>query len=277
MLDVVGFASGSPLSVLAMQRLAREHRLRGIVLPPRSPGGWRGVARRWLRGAPADPFEGIDAPRWTLAQAVATRPDAVVVASFPSLLPRAAFGNARLGAFNLHMSLLPRHRGVDPVFSTYWEDDREAGVTVHWLDAGVDSGPIAAQVARPLPRGLPSRELYTLLARDGVDAMSGVLAAVAHDRAARMPQDAARATRRDAPTIAALRVPAAQWPCERAWHVLAGLGDQYHGLLEGPHRHGRATGFRVGATATPGRIETAPRGYIIHCADGVVEVEKAAH
>lgn len=275
MLDVVGFASGSPLSVLAMQRLARDHRLRAIVLPPAPRAGWRGVARRLLRGAPRDPFEGIEAPRWTLAQAMQARPDAVVVASFPALLPVAAFAGARLGAFNLHMSLLPRHRGVDPIFSTYWDDDRQAGVSVHWLAAGVDRGPVAAQAARPLPRGLASRELYAALSRDGVDTMSAVLAALAQGRAGRVPQDAARATQRNARAIAALRVPAAQWPCERAWHVLAGLGDQYHGLLDGPFRHGRALGYRAGVPSMPGHIETTPVGYVVHCLDGVVDVGAA--
>jgi methionyl-tRNA formyltransferase len=45
---------------------------------------------------------------------------------------------------NIHISLLPWNRGADPNFWS-WFDGTPKGVTIHWVDAGIDSGPIVAQ------------------------------------------------------------------------------------------------------------------------------------
>lgn len=44
---------------------------------------------------------------------------------------------------NFHGSLLPRHCGKHPVFWTLWHGDRETGITLHHMDAGIDTGDIA--------------------------------------------------------------------------------------------------------------------------------------
>lgn len=49
------------------------------------------------------------------------------------------------GALNLHPSLLPRHRGSTPIPAAILAGDRETGVTLFWMDDGVDTGPIIAQ------------------------------------------------------------------------------------------------------------------------------------
>jgi len=64
---------------------------------------------------------------------------------WPRLVPPAVLGGFREGALSYHPSLLPRHRGPDPYFWTVYCGDREAGVSILWLDAGVDTGPIVAQ------------------------------------------------------------------------------------------------------------------------------------
>ena len=156
-LRVVGFASGSPQSQAAMARVAREHQLLAIVMP--KP---RRVLRRFVSralGGAINPLARLGAPivhEFDLSQ---FRPDIIVVASFPRILPAAAIASARLGGLNLHLSLLPRHRGIDPIFSTYWDNDCDAGVTVHWMNEDIDGGDIAEQKALPLARGWPSREL----------------------------------------------------------------------------------------------------------------------
>jgi methionyl-tRNA formyltransferase len=51
----------------------------------------------------------------------------------------------RHGALNLHPSLLPRHRGATPIPAAILAGDRETGVTLMRMDAGLDTGPIVAQ------------------------------------------------------------------------------------------------------------------------------------
>ena len=117
-----------------MRRIQRDHRLVAIVLPrPRRPWTER---MRHVFGRHRSPLAGLGVPLVDPAEVVRLRPDTIVVASFPHLLSPETLAAARIGALNVHMSLLPRHRGVDPLFWTYWDDDREAGVTIHWMKIG---------------------------------------------------------------------------------------------------------------------------------------------
>jgi methionyl-tRNA formyltransferase len=275
-LTVVGFASGSPQSQAAMARIARDHRLAAIVVPP-PRGGLRQKMRRLL-GRTADPLAQLGAPLIAAAEVVRFRPDVMVVASFPRIIPAATLAVARIGALNLHMSLLPRHRGPDPIFWTYWDDDREAGVTIHWINQRIDAGDIVTQRSVPLERGRASRDLYMHLTSCGAELLAGTLAQIASGDPPRRRQDEMQATYESAADIAGARVPFAQWSAERVWHVLSGLGDQRSGLIADPSgrqlAHGRAVHYRITGEGEPGRITMIDAGYQVHCSDGTVTVER---
>ncbi len=276
-LTIVGFASGSPLSQMAMARLARDHRLAAIVGPPARRIG---ILRRLVRALrrPADPLVQFGVPLIGMDEVVRFAPDVIVVASFPRIIPKAVTAAARLGALNMHASALPRHRGVDGIFGTYFDDDGDAAMTIHWIDERIDAGDIAAQKSVPLARGRASRELYMELAGVGVDLLTDVLARLAAGEMPRRKQDESLATYRSAADIARARIPFAQWPAERVWHVLSGLGDQRSGLINDaagvPLSHGRATQFRLRPDTDPGRIDVADGKYQLHCRDGIVTLER---
>jgi methionyl-tRNA formyltransferase len=273
------FASGSPLSVAATQRIHRSHDVQAIVVPDAPTG-----LRQWLRNTVAptrSPLAELGLPLVPFGKAASllgsSKPDLIVVASFPRLLPEPVLGQARSGALNLHMSCLPRHRGIDPVFWTYWDDDTSGGVTVHWMNERLDAGDIAAQAPLPLERGLASRAFYGRLAHLGVALLAGVLDRVAAGDKPRTEQRAELSTYRSAADVASARIPLAQWPCERVWHVLAGLGDQFHGLLSDSDgrqiRHGRATHYTLTPEVEPARIDRVDDRLVLHCRDGLVFVE----
>ena len=238
------------------------------------------MIRSKFRGG-ASPLGELGAPVVDFADVERLRPDLIVVASFPTLIPAGTIAAANVGSLNVHMSLLPRHRGVDPIFWTYWDDDRAAGVTVHWMDSRLDSGDIAAQESLAFERGFASRDLYMQLAHLGVELLSGVLKDVSSGCALRQPQGEAGATYESAADISGARIPAAQWPAERVWHVVRGLGDQRSGLLaehEGKFLpHGRAIRYRVTDDTHPGRVAIVNEGYEVHCQDGIVTVERLGH
>jgi hypothetical protein len=79
--------------------------------------------------------------------------------------------------------------------------------------------------------------------------------------------------------IASAILPHADWPAERVWHILSGLGDQRSGLVAAPDgtrlAHRRATGFRL-EPSRPGHLEVRPGSYRLHCRDGVVDLERPA-
>jgi methionyl-tRNA formyltransferase len=89
------------------------------------------------------------------------RPDAVVeidslaaevgvLADFGRIVPPSVLDAMPRGILNVHPSLLPRHRGATPVAATILAGDRETGVTIIRMDAGIDTGPIVADERWPL-------------------------------------------------------------------------------------------------------------------------------
>jgi methionyl-tRNA formyltransferase len=108
------------------------------------------------------------------------RPDLLVIYGFNWILPPAVFGIPRLGAVNIHPSLLPRYRGPAPVLWAIRNGDPEIGVTVHRLDRGVDTGPILAQRGGvPLDEDVTRERLRDQLAPVVRDLLTAALARLA--------------------------------------------------------------------------------------------------
>lgn len=281
-LRVVVFASGSPLSRAVADAAAREATLLAVVLPA-APKGLLSRIRYASRAAALGremPARTLPFSRDLVTELGALRPDVLLVGSFPHRLSSAVLECAGRGGLNVHMSLLPRHRGVDPVFWTYWSDDACAGVSVHRLTERVDDGAILSRESVPLERGRPSRDLYMELAGRGARLAGAALGAVADGTATWTPQDESAATCETARDRREASVPFAEWGAERVWHVLSGLGDQHHDLLrdrEGrPLRHGRATAYAPTSAGRVGDVEVGPRSVRLRCRDGVVTVTRGA-
>jgi methionyl-tRNA formyltransferase len=157
------------------------------------------------------------------------------------------------------------------------DDDANSGVTVHWMDDGIDTGPIAAAKAIPLARGRPSRELYFDLGKRAAELVSNVLAQVGRGESSRSPQSTDDASYESGKAAAAAQIPFASWASERTWHVLRGLGDQFSGLICNAAgrrlAHGQATSYRLTRDARPGSIESTAAGFNLYCRDGIVAVE----
>ena len=71
--------------------------------------------------------------------------DAVLLMSFPYILPASLLKVPRLGFINFHYGLLPQYRGVNPVLAQMLNYERYGGITVHVVDEGVDTGPVIMQ------------------------------------------------------------------------------------------------------------------------------------
>jgi methionyl-tRNA formyltransferase len=212
-----------------------------------------------------------------LGSLAATKPDLVCVASFPSLLEPSVLRLPRLGSLGIHHSLLPRHRGPDPIFWTYFCDDSETGVTVFWLDDGEDTGDVLAQEVVPLARGQHGVELYHELSRRGSALLLRALEDVRDGRAARAPQAPEGATREPAPASRTWRVDFETWGSERLWHFLRGVGAAGGILADSrgrPLAHGAARRFVLGsAEGTPGGVQRTRDGWRLTCRDGFVDLD----
>jgi len=79
-------------------------------------------------------------------QLAALRPDLMVVVAYGLLLPQAVLDMPSLGCVNLHASILPRWRGAAPIQRAILAGDSETGVCLMQMEAGLDSGPVLAEV-----------------------------------------------------------------------------------------------------------------------------------
>ncbi|MEN8800817.1 MAG: methionyl-tRNA formyltransferase [Thiogranum sp.] len=74
------------------------------------------------------------------------RPDLMVVVAYGLILPQAVLYLPARGCVNLHASLLPRWRGAAPIQRAILAGDRQSGVCLMQMEAGLDSGPVLAEV-----------------------------------------------------------------------------------------------------------------------------------
>lgn len=112
-----------------------------------APRGVRAVARE--RGAPVHSLR-PDRRLPTALERLAIHGDALVCAGFPSRIPPSVLGRFRLGGLNVHPSLLPAHRGPDPVGRTLLAREASTGVTLHEMTDTLDAGPIVVSVPCPI-------------------------------------------------------------------------------------------------------------------------------
>ncbi|MEW5863137.1 MAG: methionyl-tRNA formyltransferase [Pseudomonadota bacterium] len=123
-----------------------------------------------------------------LAPIAAARPEAIVVAAYGLLLPRALLALAPHGAINIHASLLPRWRGAAPIQRALLAGDAETGITIMQMDEGLDTGPILAQRRIPIGPQDDAQTLHDRLAALGAEMIVRTLADIAAGRARAVPQ-----------------------------------------------------------------------------------------
>ncbi len=124
----------------------------------------------------------------------ALSPDVFVVAAFGIIIPKRVLKIARLGALNVHGSLLPKYRGASPVQAALLNAEKETGVTVMRLDEKMDTGPILAQKTVPIADTDNALALSGKLAEAGADLLLSVLPGYLDGTASPSPQNETEAS-----------------------------------------------------------------------------------
>lgn len=108
----------------------------------------------------------------TLARIAEWRPDLLVVAAYGLILPEAGLQIPRLGAINVHASLLPRWRGAAPIQRAIMAGDAQTGVTIMQVVRQLDAGPMLHRVICPVEADDTAGTLETRLAHLGAEALT---------------------------------------------------------------------------------------------------------
>jgi methionyl-tRNA formyltransferase len=119
-------------------------------------------------GLPVFQPEKIRSPE-SIARLTPLSPDFLVVVAYGQILPRSVLDVPRLGAINVHASLLPRWRGAAPVARAILAGDPQTGVTIMKMDEQLDHGPILAVRATPIEQDEDATALTARLAGMGAE------------------------------------------------------------------------------------------------------------
>lgn len=114
--------------------------------------------------------------------------DVVCVACWNSIVPPDVLDIPRFGFLNVHPSLLPAYRGPFPLFWQFRMGETAMGVTVHWMDDGLDTGDIAGQREIQFEDGVRGAEAEALCAKSGGDLLAKVLGRLSRGVEMRRPQ-----------------------------------------------------------------------------------------
>lgn len=241
---------GRRLSESPVKRLALEHDIRVL-----QPEGLRDAA--------------------ILGQLHALAPELLVVAAYGLILPQSVLDVPAAGCLNVHASLLPRWRGAAPVQAAILAGDRQTGVSLMAMTAGLDCGPVYALEATDIGPDESAGELTGRLARLGGELLAARLDDVSAGRLETVAQDESRATyaprihTQDAlldwtlPAEVLARRVRAYDPAPGAWF-----------LLDGERIKCRQAAPIGGSAVPPGTVVAADAGgLVVSCGDGALELK----
>jgi methionyl-tRNA formyltransferase len=192
---------GSPhFAVPSLQALAAHYPVLGVIAQPDKPAG-RGntltpppvkLAAQDL-GLEVYQPEKLRQPE-ALQKLQAWNPDLIVVAAFGQILRPNVLNLPRYGCINVHGSLLPRHRGAAPIQAAILAGDKETGITIMRMDAGIDTGDMLACRATEILPTDTSASLFERLSLLGADLLLETLPAYLSGSLQPQPQPAEGAT-----------------------------------------------------------------------------------
>jgi methionyl-tRNA formyltransferase len=256
------------------------HEIVGVFTPPETlrPDPLAEAAR-------ADGVTLVQPARWQrkgvvdeelFAQYAATDPELNVMAFVTQIIPMRVLEHPPQQTIQYHPSLLPKHRGRSAINHAIVEGERETGLTIFWVDEGIDTGPVLLQKRVPIGENDTLNSLY----RDhlfpmGVAALVEAVNLVAAGEAPRVEQNEEEATYEG------------PWEGDIAAIDWSRPAQQVHNLIRGSDRQPGAWTLVAGEAVRlygstlvtaeagpPGSVAAVSEsGITIRCADGAVQIE----
>ena len=204
MADIV-FMGTPDFAVPVLRALIEQHRVLSVITQPDRPAGRKRQLQQspvkqvaLEHGIPVFQPEKIRRPE-AIEELKQWQPDVYVVAAFGQILPQTVLDIPPHGSLNVHASLLPRWRGAAPIQAAIRTGDKETGITIMKMDAGLDTGPILTQRALRIMPDETGQSLHDRLAAIGADLLVATLPGYLDGTIKPQPQNDSRATY--APTL----------------------------------------------------------------------------
>lgn len=200
--------------------------------------------------------------------------DAAIVVAYGLILPQAVLDVPRFGCFNLHASLLPRWRGAAPIHRAIMAGDKETGVQVMRMEAGLDTGAILLSETTPISADDTTASLHDRLAAIGASLLPRALSALERGGLVETPQAETGVTYADKISSDEARIDWTRSAAELDCHI-RGLspfpGAWFELVREGTPRRIKAlmSGVVSGGGA-PGEVLAVDDALVVACGDGAL-------
>ena len=177
-----------------------EHELVGVVTQPDKPAGRdqkitapaikKALTSNRPNASPARTLQPAKIKdRQSIEEIRTLSPDVIVVMAYGQILPRDVLDIPKIACLNLHASLLPRWRGAAPIQAAIAAGDRETGITVMFMDEGLDTGDILLQRKIDILPNETGGSLHDRLGEIAPVALLESLRLLASGNAPRVPQN----------------------------------------------------------------------------------------
>lgn len=264
---------------------AVEHEVVAVVTQPDKPVGraqaLTAPATKQLAIAHRVPVLQPERIRHHADDLKALEPDVAVVVAYGQILSQEVLDVPRFGCLNIHASLLPKFRGASPIQAAILEGESMTGVTIMFMDAGMDTGDILSYSAIPILPEDTGGSLHDRLALLAPSALEEALQLLANGIAPRQPQDDTLAThvgklkrtdgrmdwRLQARRLERMVRAYNPWPGTHTWISNGTLRRQLK--IHGVRAHEEASGCPVAGTVLRSHPEA---GLWVACGSGVLEL-----
>lgn len=192
---------GTPdFSTTVLEMLIAEHNVIAVVTQPDRPVGRKKkmtpppvkeIAVK--HGLPVYQPEKLTQSE-ELDHLIALDSDLIVTAAFGQLLPESLLEAPKLGAINVHASLLPKYRGGAPIHQAIIDGETQTGITIMYMAKKLDAGDIIAQRAIDIEKEDDVGTMHDRLSFLGADLLKETLPAIINGTNDRQPQDDSKAT-----------------------------------------------------------------------------------
>jgi len=198
-------------------------------------------------------------------------PDLIIVVAF-RILPPEVFNAARLGAFNLHGSLLPRYRGAAPIHRAVMAGETETGVTTFFLKERVDTGNVILKRSMPVGPEETTGEVHDRMMVLGAEAVLDTVRLIESGTVQTTPQDESLAT----PAPKVFRDEGrVDWTADaaRVHNHIRGLSPVPGAWTTWGEAELRLLRSRpAGGEGAPGEVLRADTSLVVACGSGAVEI-----
>ena len=122
------------------------------------------------------------------------KPDIIITCAYGSIVPEVVLNYPSYGCINVHASLLPKYRGASPIVSSILNGETETGITIMYMDKGIDTGNIIMSRSIPIEETDNSLTLSNKLSVLGANLLNDTLPKIFEGENFDIPQDNEEAT-----------------------------------------------------------------------------------